>query len=174
MKTCPTCGAERRYVGVQCPARMLCACETGRTCTDCGEPAKVVEFQRRITGEEPPLDDGVCMCLEHAPTGLAPGDIQPAPAPKPEPRIKPSQHVSLPRKKNVIFDRSFRSDTPDFGRREDVQVGDSITFIPNRITFHSRRVAEVRGQIVVTEPFPGERPFMVLIDTITEIRRGPE
>lgn len=172
MKTCPTCGAERRYVGVQCPARTLCACETGHTCTDCGEPAKVVEFQQRIIGEEPPLDAGVCMCLEHAPTGLAPEDVQPVLAPSPKPSTKKAQRTDAPpRGKNVIFDRAFGAGE-DFGRREDVQVGDTVTFIPDKMTFISRRAAEVCGRVIVTEAFPGERAQTIPLECVTRVTRG--
>lgn len=72
---------------------------------------------------------------------------------------------------NVIFNRAFATDVFDLGKREDVQVGDVITFISDRITFMTREVAEVRGQVIVTKPFPGEKPFTFARDCITRIVR---
>jgi hypothetical protein len=75
METCHTCGAGRQRVGVLYPVRRLCACEQ-RTCTECGAPAMVVEFQAPVHGDEPPLpqeSNGVAVfaCRAHGPAELA-------------------------------------------------------------------------------------------------------
>jgi hypothetical protein len=69
----------------------------------------------------------------------------------------------------IIFERSFRSDKPDVGERKP-EAGDIVTFFDGHALF-TRRAAEVRGAIVVTEPFTGEKPWFVKIELIAKIER---
>lgn len=72
---------------------------------------------------------------------------------------------------NVIFNQAFATGIFDLGKREDIQVDDVITFIPDKITFITREVAEVKGQVIVTKPFPSERPFTIALGCVTRIVR---
>ena len=81
METCPTCGVERRRVGVLCPARSLCRCEI-RVCGECTKRAVMVEFQRPVSGKEPVLPDANndvvnFFCASHAPFELPKSAIIP-------------------------------------------------------------------------------------------------
>lgn len=74
MRSCPSCGVPRVFVGVAFPVRRLCKCEA-RTCARCKTPAVFVEFQGSIKQEEPALpakSGGVAQfsCKEHAPDDL--------------------------------------------------------------------------------------------------------
>ena len=99
---CPSCRAERVYVGVGSPARRLCACEKGHVCDECGEPATIVEFQDRITGKEPPLPKkssavAVYFCENNRPSGFPEGKSAPAkrqPAREEPEETAPVQHVN--------------------------------------------------------------------------------
>lgn len=74
MVKCSKCGAERKLVGVMFPARLLCACElqVRPKCSECRAPALIVEFQKRVRGEEPALDsdDARFLCASHKPDGF--------------------------------------------------------------------------------------------------------
>ena len=89
---CATCNTPRRYVGVSCPARRLCPCETGHSCDECGKAATTVEFQNRITGQEPALPKksngtAIYFCNKHAPFSErdVPTEAAPLPSPPPPP-----------------------------------------------------------------------------------------
>lgn len=72
MDQCPRCGAERKRIGVMFPARRLCDCEKG-SCSVCGKPAAIVEFQKPIKdNKEPavPSKQASLFCLEHRPEGF--------------------------------------------------------------------------------------------------------
>ena len=136
---CSHCGVARRYIGVVCPARRLCACETGRTCVECDESATVVEFQSRVDSGEQPLprksnSEAVFFCTNHAPFTEEEGDAadarplpveKPKPvraaAPPPPPLVPAATAVSL---KGLNIDPEYlkTADTPPFGAISPVKV----------------------------------------------------
>lgn len=69
---CATCGTEKTYQGIVCPARLFCACEQAR-CSKCKAFAIGVEFTKPIKDIEPPIDnkkEATLFCAEHAPDGF--------------------------------------------------------------------------------------------------------
>lgn len=70
----------------------------------------------------------------------------------------------------VVFNRTFEEKKPDIGSRDDIRIGDCITFIIED-TFMTRAVAAVHGQIISTKPFPNEKRLMFERKIITQILR---
>jgi adenine-specific DNA methylase len=97
MQQCPSCGAERRLVGVMFPARAMCACEK-RSCAFCTNKAVIVEFQSPVRGDEPRLptisnDKAVFTCANHAPFEAPSTEEKPlAPTAKKVKKGKPQVH----------------------------------------------------------------------------------
>lgn len=72
--------------------------------------------------------------------------------------------------RKLIFDRSFEPEKPDFGNRDDIRIGDHITFIIDS-TFMTREVASVNGLIITTKPFPNEKRILLERKNISKITR---
>lgn len=69
---CPECNAERKYVGISCPWRLLCKCEKPVLCQQCLKPAIGIEFPMPIKDEKEPkfASKGTTLfCEEHKPAG---------------------------------------------------------------------------------------------------------
>ena len=70
----------------------------------------------------------------------------------------------------IVFERSFSSKHPDVGERKP-EAGDVVTFFDG-CALYTRVAAEVKGAIVVTEPFPGEKPWFVKLELLAKIERA--
>lgn len=71
---------------------------------------------------------------------------------------------------DIIFDHPFDSHKKDVGKREDIQVGDVVTWYSDN-GFTSRKVIEIKGLIVVLEHYPGEKRQMIDLKSAYSIRR---
>lgn len=70
----------------------------------------------------------------------------------------------------IIFARSLASGKADYGKPE-ARVGDVVTFFDDGGAWATRLAAEVKGAIIVTEPFPGEKPQFVALEKLIKIER---
>lgn len=70
----------------------------------------------------------------------------------------------------LIFERTFNSEKPDIGNRNDIRPEDQITFLLED-TFMTREVDAVNGILITIRPFSTERSFFIKKEDITKVLR---